>query len=104
MTYQQHTESALLTVSQSELTLLAEEIKHLRQDVNLLLEKSPKTVSAWIPPRELARLLGIKSQTVGMYRTRGRFRPSSIRTVTRGQRMDWEYHHKDAVEDITGAS
>lgn len=104
MTHQHHTEPSLLTVSQSEITLLAEEIKHLRQDINLLLEKSPKTVSAWIPPRELARLLGIKSQTVSMYRTQGRFRPNSIRTVTRGQRMDWEYHHKDAVEDITGAS
>ena len=104
MTHQQHTEPTLLTVPQSDITLLAEEIKQLRQDINLLLEKSPKTVSAWIPPRELARLLGIKSQTVGMYRTQGRFRPSSIRTVTRGQRMDWEYHHKDAVQDITGAS
>ena len=104
MTHQQHTEPTLLTVSQSEITLLAEEIKRLRQDVNLLLEKSPKTVSAWIPPRELARLLDIQPKTVGLYRTQGRFRPTSIRTVKRGLRMDWEYHHKDAVQDITGAS
>ena len=104
MTHQQHTKPTLLTVSQSEITLLAEEIKQLRQDINLLLEKSPNTVSAWIPPRELARLLGIKSKTLAGYRKDGRFRPSSIRTVTRGQRMDWEYHHKDAVQDITGAS
>ena len=103
MTSQQHTESTSLTVSQSEITLLTEEIKQLRQDVNLLLEKSPKTVSAWIPPRELARLLGLKSQTVSIYRTQGRFRPTSIRTVKRGSRIDWEYHHKDAVDDLTGA-
>ena len=90
-------------MSDTLLATLTAEIRQLRHDINLLIDKSPQTATPWIPPRELARLLGLKSQTVSIYRTQGRFRPTSIRTVKRGSRMDWEYHHKDAVDDLTGA-
>ena len=36
----------------------------MRHDLNLLIEKSPESISPWIPPRELARLLGVSSQTI----------------------------------------
>ena len=45
MTYKQRSESFFLTASQSEIMVLIEEVKQLRQDVELLLEKSPKTHS-----------------------------------------------------------
>tara|TARA_B100001094_G_scaffold37812_1_gene32148 strand:+ start:417 stop:629 length:213 start_codon:yes stop_codon:yes gene_type:complete len=45
MTYKKRTESFFLTASQDEIMVLVEEVKQLRQDVELLLEKSPKTHS-----------------------------------------------------------
>ena len=45
MTYQKRTESFFLTASQDEIMVLVEEVKQLRQDVELLLEKLPKTHS-----------------------------------------------------------
>ena len=70
--------------------------------LNLLIEKSPESVSPWIPPRELARLLGVSSQTITAYRNDGRFRSSSTRAIKRGQRTDWEYHRQDAIADVRG--
>ena len=49
----------------------------MRHDLNLLIEKSPESISPWIPPRELARLLGVSSQTITAYRNDGRFRSSN---------------------------
>ena len=74
----------------------------MRHDINLLIEKSPDSISTWIPPRELGRLLGLSTKTITSYRNEGRFRSSSIRAVKRGQRTDWEYHRHDAVEDVSG--
>ena len=74
----------------------------MRHDINLLIEKSPDSISTWIPPRELGRLLGLSTKTITSYRNEGRFRSSSIRAVKRGQRTDWEYHRHDAVEDVRG--
>ena len=74
----------------------------MRHDLNLLIEKSPESVSPWIPPRELARLLGVSSQTITAYRNDGRFRSSSTRAIKRGQRTDWEYHRQDAIADVRG--
>ena len=91
-------------MSDSLLAMLAAEIKQLRHDINLLIDKTPQTASPWIPPRELARLLGIQSKTVAGYRSEGRFRSSSIRAIKRGQRTDWEYHRKDAIDDVTGVA
>ena len=91
-------------MSDSLLAMLAAEIKQLRHDINLLIDKTPQTASPWIPPRELARLLGIKSQTIAAYRSEGRFRSSSIRAIKRGQRTDWEYHRQDAIDDVMGVA
>ena len=87
---------------ESLIEALTAEVRQMRHDLNLLIEKSPESVSPWIPPRELARLLGVSSQTITAYRNEGRFRCSSIRAVKRGQRTDWEYHRQDAVEDVRG--
>ena len=91
-------------MSDSLLAMLAAEIKQLRHDINLLIDKTLQTASPWIPPRELARLLGIQSKTVAGYRSEGRFRSSSIRAIKQGQRTDWEYHRKDAIDDVTGVA
>ena len=84
--------------------MLAAEIRQLRHDLNLLIEKTPDSISPWIPPRELARLIGVSSQTTTSYRNDGRFRSSSIRAIKRGQRTDWEYHRKDAIDDVMGVA
>ena len=84
--------------------MLAAEIQQLRHDINLLIDKTPQTATPWIPPRELARLLGIQSKTVAGYRSEGRFRSSSIRAIKRGQRTDWEYHRQDAIDDVMGVA
>ena len=86
------------------IAMLAAEIKQLRHDINLLIDKSPQTATPRIPPRELARLLGIQSKAVATYRNEGRFRSSSIRAIKRGQRTDWEYHRKDAIDDVMGVA
>ena len=91
-------------MSDTLLATLTAEIRQLRHDINLLIDKSPQTASPWIPPRELARLLGIKSQTIAAYRSGGRFRSSSIRAIKRGQRTDWEYHRQDAIDDVMGVA
>ena len=84
--------------------MLTAEIRQLRHDINLLIDKTPQTATPWIPPRELARLLGVSSQTVTSYRSEGCFRSSSIRAIKRGQRTDWEYHRKDAIDDVMGVA
>jgi hypothetical protein len=89
-------------VSESLIATLTAEIRQMRHDINLLIEKSPDSISTWIPPRELGRLLGLSTKTITSYRYEGRFRSSSIRAVKRGQRTDWEYHRHDAVEDVRG--
>jgi transcriptional regulator with XRE-family HTH domain len=87
---------------ESLLQTLTAEVRQMRHDLNLLIEKSPDSISTWIPPRELARLLGVSSQTITAYRNDGRFRSSSTRAIKRGQRTDWEYHRQDAVADVRG--
>ena len=89
-------------MSDSLLQTLTAEVRQMRHDLNLLIEKSPESISQWIPPRELARLLGVSSQTITAYRLDGRFRSSSIRAIKRGQRTDWEYHRQDAIADVRG--
>ena len=89
---------------ESHFAMLVAEIRQLRHDINLLIDKSPQTATPWIPPRELARLLGIQSKTIAAYRSEGRFRSSSIRAIKRGQRTDWEYHRKDAIDDVMGVA
>ena len=49
---------------ESLIAALTAEVRQMRHDINLLIEKSPESVSPWIPPRELARLLGVSSQTI----------------------------------------
>ena len=88
--------------TESLIATLTAEVRQMRHDLNLLIEKSPESVSPWIPPRELARLLGVTTQTSTSYRNEGRFRSSSIRAVKRGQRTDWEYHRQDAIADARG--
>ena len=85
---------------ESLIATLAAEVRQMRHDINLLIEKSPESISQWIPPRELARLLGVSSQTITAYRNDGLFRSSSTRAIKRGQRTDWEYHRRDAVADV----
>ena len=87
---------------ESLIATLTAEVRQMRHDLNLLIEKSPESVSPWIPPRELARLLGVSSQTITAYRNDGRFRSSSTRAIKRGQRTDWEYHRQDAIADARG--
>ena len=58
---------------ESLIAALTAEVRQMRHDLNLLIEKSPESVSPWIPPRELARLLGVSSQTITAYRNDGRF-------------------------------
>ena len=91
-------------MSESLIATLAAEIRQLRHDINLLIDKTPQTATPWIPPRELARLLGVSSQTVTSYRSEGRFRSSSTRAIKRGKRTDWEYHRKDAIDDVMGVA
>ena len=82
--------------------MLTAEIRQMRHDLNLLIKKSPELISSWVPPRELARLLGVSTKTITAYRNDGRFRSSSVRAIKRGQRTDWEYHRQDAVADVRG--
>ena len=89
-------------MSESLIATLTAEIRQMRHDLNLLIEKSPESISSWVPPRELARLLGVSTKTITAYRNDGRFRSSSVRAIKRGQRTDWEYHRHDAVEDVRG--
>ena len=53
--------------TESLLATLAAEVRQMRHDLNLLIEKSPESVSPRIPPRELARLLGVTMQTITSY-------------------------------------
>ena len=87
-------------MSESLIATLTAEIRQMRHDLNLLIEKSPESISSWVPPRELARLLGVSTKTITAYRNDGRFRSSSVRAIKRGQRTDWEYHRQDAVADV----
>ena len=89
-------------MSESLIATLTAEIRQMRHDLNLLIEKSPESISSWVPPRELARLLGVSTKTISAYRNDGRFRSSSVRAINRGQRTDWEYHRQDAVADVRG--
>ncbi len=89
-------------MSESLIATLTAEIRQMRHDLNLLIEKSPESISSWVPPRELARLLGVSTKTITAYRNDGRFRSSSVRAIKRGQRTDWEYHRQDAVADVRG--
>jgi len=89
-------------VSESLIATLTAEIRQMRHDLNLLIEKSPESISSWVPPRELARLLGVSTKTITAYRNDGRFRSSSVRAIKRGQRTDWEYHRHDAIADVRG--
>jgi len=86
------------------LEILIAEIRQQRHDLDRLIEKTPDSINSWIPPRELARLIGVSSQTIKSYRNDGRFRSSSIRAIKRGQRTDWEYHRKDAIDDVMGVA
>ena len=87
---------------ESLIAALTAEVRQMRHDINLLIEKSPESVSPWIPPRELAHLLGVSSQTITAYRNDGRFRSSNTRAIKRGQPTDWEYHRQDAIADVRG--
>ena len=87
---------------ESLIAALTAEVRQMRHDINLLIEKSPDSISTWIPPRELARLLGVSSQTITAYRNDGRFRSNSTRAIKRGQRTDWEYHRQNAIADVRG--
>ena len=87
---------------ESLIATLTAKVRQMRHDLYLLIEKSPESISQWIPPRELARLLGVSSQTITAYRNYGRFRSSSTRAIKRGQRTDWEYHRQDAGADVRG--
>ena len=89
-------------MSESLIATLTAEIRQMRHDLNLLIEKSPESISSWVPPRELARLLGVSTKTITAYRNDGRFRSSSVRAIKRGQRTDWEYHRQDAIADVRG--
>ena len=82
--------------------MLTAEIRQMRHDLNLLIEKSPDSIKTWIPPRELGRLLGLSTKTITAYRNDGRFRTTSVRAIKRGQRTDWVYHRQDAVADVRG--
>ena len=86
---------------ESLIATLTAEVWQMLHDLNLLIEKSPESVSPWIPP-ELARLLGVSSKTITAYRNDGRFRSSSTRAIKRGQRTDWEYHRQNAIADVRG--
>ena len=81
------------------LAQLLQEVLQMRSELQAVIEQQTPT-SPWIPPRELARLLGVSSQTITAYRNDGRFRSSSTRAIKRGQRTDWEYHRIDALKDI----
>jgi len=81
------------------LTQLSEEVRQMRHELKLVLNQLP-TPSPWIPPRELASLLEVSTQTITAYRIQGRFGPDSIRSVQHGQRTDWEYHRTNAFQDI----
>ena len=76
----------------------------MRHDINLLIEKSPESVSPWIPPRELARLLGVSSQTITAYRNDGRFRSSSTRAISEAfkilQTGVLDQHQREQIEAI----
>ena len=85
---------------ESLMATLAAEVQQIWHDLNLLIEKTPEWVCPWMPPRELARLLGISRQTITAYRNDGRFRSSSTRAIKQGQRTEWEYHQQDAVDDV----
>lgn len=81
------------------LTQLSEEVRQMRSELKLVLNQLP-TPSPWIPPRDLASLLEVSTQTITAYRIQGRFGPDSIRSVQHGQRTDWEYHRTNAFQDI----
>jgi len=91
-------------MSDPSIETLAAEIRQMRHDINQLIKKTPDSVSQWMPPRELARLLGVSSQTISAWRKEGRFRSTSMRPVQRRQRTDWEFHRNDAVDDALGLS
>ena len=86
-------------MSNGLLMQLLQEVRQMRHELKLALNQLPAS-SPWIPPRELASLLEVSTQTITAYRNEGRFRSSSIRAVKRGQRTDWEYHRFNAFQDI----
>ena len=86
-------------MSNGLLMQLLQEVRQMRHELKLVLNQLP-TPSPWIPPRELASLLGVSTQTITAYRIRGRFGPDSIRSVQHGKRIDWEYHRSNAFQDI----
>lgn len=86
-------------MSNGLLMQLLQEVRQMRHELKLVLNQLP-TPSPWIPPRELASLLEISTQTITAYRIQGRFGPDSIRSVQHGQRTDWEYHRTNAFQDI----
>lgn len=86
-------------MSNGLLMQLLQEVRQMRHELKLVLNQLP-TPSPWIPPRELASLLEVSTQTITAYRIQGRFGPDSIRSVQRGKRTDWEYHRSNALQDI----
>ena len=86
-------------MSNGLLMQLLQEVRQMRHELKLVLNQLP-TPSPWIPPRELASLLEVSTQTITAYRIQGRFGPDSIRSVQHGKRTDWEYHRTNAFQDI----
>ena len=87
-------------MSNGLLMQLLQEVRQMRHELKLVINQLP-TPSPWIPPRELASLLQVSTQTITAYRIQGRFGPDSIRSVQRGKRVDWEYHRSNAFQDIS---
>ena len=86
-------------MSNGLLMQLLQEVRQMRHELKLVLNQLP-TPSPWIPPRELASLLQVSTQTITAYRIQGRFSPDSVRSVQHGKRIDWEYHRSNAFQDI----
>ena len=80
------------------LELLHAEVRELTSVIQQLVATTPQRTKTWLEPRELAQLLGISTRTLAVWRTKGRFRPISIRKQGSGYQFHADWALADAQE------
>ena len=74
------------------------EVQELTSAVRQLVATTPQRTKQWLEPREIAPLLGISVRTLAVWRTKGRFRPISIRKHGSGYQFHADWALADAQE------
>ena len=87
-----------MTTLELQLEQTRAELRRLSSAVEQLVATTPQRTKTWLEPREIAPLLGISVRTLAVWRTKGRFRPISIRKQGSGYQFHADWALADAQE------